>query len=115
MPSDGDLPDLPGECPIGIPTVCGEENRAFGELRVGAQSLVVGHRDVEAVVARLALEEEDRHLPTRLAGMLIETGQSSVVLEARNDLVHDVFDAKRIHFRWLLVVGEQWWRVGVRG
>lgn len=109
------LPDLPRECPIGIPPVRGVENRALSALRTGDQSLVVGDRDVEAVITRLALEKEDRHLPQSLSGMLVEVGQGPVLLEAGSNLFHDVLCARRIHRPWLLDGGERWWRVGERG
>lgn len=98
MTSALNLPDLPRECPIGIPSVRGVENRALGAL-VGTQSLVVGDRDVEAAVGRQALEKEDHHLPTGLSGMLVEGGQCPVLLEDCSNLVDDVLDSKRIHRR----------------
>lgn len=115
MPSAPDLPVHPRGCPIFIPPNGREEHRRSGELSARAQSLVVDDWHVEAVVARLALNKEDRHLPTSPPGILVEVGQSPVLLEAGSNLVHDALYAERVHRRWLLVVGERWWRVEVRG
>lgn len=84
-------------CPIDIPTRSGVENRALGELGARAKQFIVVERDVEAAVARPALEEEGCHLPTSVASMVGEIGEGLVLGEDGRNLVDNMLDAKRIH------------------